>query len=99
MPLPSVRTLRYADLRWQDTAVKYRSRAIILIACWESYATGGARRGPRARGASPSGSALSRTGSVSTIFAMATRASLNKGPGADACRNNRAIWEPGAWRR
>jgi len=99
MPLPSVRTLRYADLRWQDTAVKYRSRAIILIACWESYATGGARLGPRARGASPSGSALSRTGSVSMIFAMATRASLYKDPGAHACRSGRDICGLGAWRR
>jgi len=78
---------------------EHRSRAIILIGCWKSYAAGGARLGPRARGASPSGSTLSRAGSVSAIFAIATRASLNKGSGAFACRSSRAVWKPGAWRR
>ena len=91
MPLPNVRIFRYADLRWQDTAVKHRSRAIILIGCWESYAAGGARLGPGARGVSPNGRTLSRAGSVSAIFATATRASLNKGPGAYACRSSRAV--------
>jgi hypothetical protein len=46
MPLPNARTLRYADLRWQDTAVEHRSRSIILIRLSGELSSG--RRAARA---------------------------------------------------
>lgn len=47
MPLPSARTLRYGDLRWQDTAVKqiprHRPYRLLGELCGRRCATGASR--------------------------------------------------------